>query len=47
MVLMATDLPDPVVPAINRWGMRPRSVMTGAPLMSLPSNRASLAVMRS
>ena len=37
MVLMATDLPEPVVPAISRWGIRARSAITGAPPMSLPS----------
>jgi S-DNA-T family DNA segregation ATPase FtsK/SpoIIIE len=27
MVLIATDLPEPVVPATSRWGMRARSAM--------------------
>ena len=37
MVLMATDLPEPVVPATRRWGMRARSTITGSPPMVLPS----------
>ena len=41
MALMATDLPEPVVPAIKRWGMRARSTTTDSPPMSLPSARAS------
>ena len=34
---MQPDLPEPVVPAISRCGMRARSVQTAAPEMSLPS----------
>ncbi len=34
---MQPDLPEPVVPAISRWGIRARSVQTAAPEMSLPS----------
>ncbi len=37
MALSATDLPEPVVPATSRCGMRPRSTTTGRPPMSLPS----------
>ena len=44
---MATDLPDPVVPATSRWGMRARSTRTGVPLMSLPSARLSGPALRS
>src|SRR4028119_1600789 len=44
MVLMATDLPDPVVPATSRWGMRARSAMTGSPPMVLPRQRAGLCL---
>ena len=44
MVLMATDLPDPVVPAISRCGMRARSTMTGSPPMVLPRQSGSFAV---
>ena len=36
MVLIATDLPEPVVPAISRCGMRARSTITGSPPMVLP-----------
>ena len=36
-----TDLPDPVVPAIIRCGMRARSAKIGAPLISLPSASVS------
>ena len=41
MALMPTDLPEPVVPAISRCGMRARSATTGTPPMSLPSASAS------
>ena len=36
MVLMQTDLPEPVVPAMRQWGIAARSVMSGSPLASLP-----------
>ena len=45
-VLMPTDLPDPVVPAISKCGIRARSAMTGAPPMSLPSTSGSFAPLR-
>ena len=38
----ATDLPDPVVPAMSRWGIFARSAMYGMPSMSLPRHIASL-----
>ena len=38
---MQPDLPDPVVPAIRRCGMRARSVQTAFPEMSLPSQTDS------
>ena len=38
---MQPDLPEPVVPAISRCGMRARSVQTAAPEMSLPSQTES------
>ena len=41
---MATDLPDPVVPATSRCGMRARSTMTGSPPIVLPSAMASLCL---
>src|SRR6267142_4202664 len=41
MALIPTDLPDPVVPAINKCGMRARSATMGTPPMSLPSASAS------
>ncbi len=37
IALIATDLPEPVVPAISRCGMRARSATTELPPMSLPS----------
>ncbi len=37
MALTATDLPEPVVPATSRCGMRARSAITALPAMSLPS----------
>ena len=44
MVLMATDLPEPVVPATSRCGMRARSAITGSPPMVLPRQSASLCL---
>ena len=41
---MPTDLPEPVVPAISRCGMRARSANTGSPPMFLPSAMARLTV---
>ncbi len=41
---MATDLPEPVVPATSRCGMRARSTITGSPPMVLPSAMPSLAL---
>ena len=46
MVLIPTDLPEPVVPAISKCGMRARSAITGAPLISLPSAKGSLPGLR-
>ena len=43
MVLIATDLPEPVVPAISMCGVRARSMMTGSPPMVLPRQSGSLA----
>ena len=37
IALTATDLPDPVVPATSRCGIRLRSMTMGWPLMSFPS----------
>ena len=36
MALIATDLPEPVVPPMSRCGMVARSASTGAPATSLP-----------
>jgi hypothetical protein len=36
-VLIATDLPEPVVPAISRWGILASEEITGSPPISLPS----------
>ena len=41
---MATDLPEPVVPATSRCGMRARSAITGSPPMVLPRQSASLCL---
>ena len=41
IALTATDLPEPVVPATSRCGMRARSAITGLPAMSLPSASVS------
>src|ERR1039457_3355912 len=42
IALMATDLPEPVEPAMRMWGMAARSAVTMRPLMSLPRAMASL-----
>jgi len=39
--LRKTLLPEPVVPAMSRWGIRVRSAMTGIPVMSSPSAMGS------
>ncbi len=36
-MLIATDLPEPVVPAISRWGILARLATIGSPPISLPS----------
>ena len=41
IALTATDLPDPVVPATSKCGMRARSATMGLPAMSLPSAKVS------
>jgi hypothetical protein len=41
---MATDLPEPVVPATSRCGIFARSAITASPLIVLPSVSASLAL---
>ncbi len=41
IALTATDLPEPVVPATSRCGIRARSAITGLPAMSLPSASVS------
>ena len=41
IVLMQTDLPEPVVPAIKRCGMRARSSTIGWPSASMPRNKGS------
>ncbi len=39
---MHTDLPEPVEPAISRWGILERSATATPPAMSLPSATVSL-----
>ena len=41
---MATDLPEPVVPAISKCGMRDKSTMTDSPPMVLPRQSGNFAV---
>ena len=36
MVLIQTDLPDPVVPAINKCGIEAKSPTTGMPAILFP-----------
>ena len=36
IVLMQTDFPEPVVPAINKWGIDDRSPVIGMPDILLP-----------
>ena len=45
IVLVHTDLPDPVVPAISRWGSLPMSPTIACPLMSLPTAKEVLALL--
>ena len=45
IALIATDLPEPVEPAISTCGMLARSAVTMRPLMSLPSAIASLLLL--
>ncbi|MNT73464.1 hypothetical protein D3C72_2121720 [compost metagenome] len=45
IALMATDLPEPVVPATSTCGILARSADTGWPAMSLPSAIASRELM--
>src|ERR1041384_3564708 len=47
MVLMATDLPEPVVPATRRCGILASSAITGSPPMVFPRHSASLNFERS
>ena len=44
---MPTDLPEPVVPATNKCGMRARSATVGMPAMSLPRANVSGELERS
>ena len=41
MAVIQTDFPEPVAPAIKRWGIRARSATTGCPETSRPSAIAS------
>ena len=41
IVFMHTDFPDPVVPAINMWGIFVRSEISGSPAASFPRNIGS------
>jgi hypothetical protein len=41
MVLIATDFPDPVVPATSKCGIFAKSATTGKPAISLPNKRLS------
>src|SRR5438552_2296021 len=43
MVLIATDLPEPVVPAISRCGMRAILTITGSPPIVFPRQRGRRA----
>ena len=43
-MLIATDLPEPVVPATSRCGILARSTITGSPPIVLPSAMASLCL---
>ena len=40
--MIQTDFPDPVVPAINKWGIEAKSPTTGNPEMFLPRAIGSL-----
>ncbi|CRH49045.1 Uncharacterised protein [Chlamydia trachomatis] len=41
IVLMQTDFPDPVVPAIIKWGMVAKSVQKLSPLAFFPRRRGT------
>ena len=41
MVFIATDFPEPVVPAIKRCGIFAKLATTGSPPISLPRARGS------
>ena len=41
-VLIQTDLPEPVAPAINRCGILAISAITGCPAISFPTAKVSL-----
>ena len=45
--MIPTDLPEPVVPAISRWGMRARSATKGSPPIVSPSAIGSSALLSS
>ena len=42
IVFIHTDFPEPVVPAIRRWGIEAKSPTTGLPEIFLPSAIGSL-----
>ena len=42
IVFMQTDLPEPVVPAINKWGILLKSPIIGLPEILLPNTIGSL-----
>ena len=41
-MLIQTDFPEPVVPAINKWGIELKSLVIGSPDMLLPRAIGSL-----
>ena len=45
MVLMQTDLPEPVLPAMSTCGISTRSAMIGWPYTSLPRAMGILALL--
>ena len=42
IVFMQTDLPDPVVPAINKWGIVDKSTTSALPAIFFPKQMGSL-----
>jgi len=47
IALSPTDLPEPVVPATNKWGIFDKSITTGNPPISFPRHMLNMEVFSS